>query len=80
MLKKQVLLDGEKCGEHKFSILDNSPHASEVEENVKAMSTCLKLTMVLATNNDKNTEFRSLSGQIATPEQKTDLLTFWETL
>lgn len=62
MLKKQVLLDGEKCGEHKFSILDNSPNASKVEENVKAISTYLKATVVLAINNDKNTEMRSLSG------------------
>lgn len=73
VLKKQVLLDGEKCGEHRFSIFDNSPHASKMEENVKAMSMLLKSTMVLTTNNDKNTELRSLSGQIATPEQKTDL-------
>ena len=34
--------------------------------------------MVLATN--KNTELKSLAGEIATPEQKKkDLLTFWET-
>ena len=65
-----MLLDGEKCGEHKFSILDNSPHALKEEENVKAMSTYLKSTMVLAINNDKNTKLRSLSGQIATLEQK----------
>ena len=53
MLKKQVLLDEEKCGEGKFNIIDSSPHAIKVDENVKAMSTFLQSTMVLAISNEK---------------------------
>lgn len=45
-----------------------------------AMLTFLQSTVALAISNDKNPELKSLSGQIAaTPEQKIDLLTFWET-
>ena len=48
------LLDGEKCDECKFDIVDNSPHISKAGENVQAMLTFLLSTMVLAVSDEKN--------------------------
>ena len=78
VLKQQLLLDGINLSENQFCILDTSTHSSRVEENVKCMSECIQSAEVLDTSGEKCEELTSLSGQVATPEQKNDLLSFWE--
>lgn len=77
MLKQEVLLDRENPTNSQFCILDASTHTSKVEENVTSMSECVESTKLLVTNGEKCEELKSLSGQVATPEQKKDLL-FWD--
>lgn len=76
-LKQQALLDGLGESTNRVSIFDTSPHAVKVEENVAAMINKLKSTNLL-TAGPAN-PLQSLSGQLAKPEQKRDLLSFWDT-
>ena len=78
VLKQQVLLEGKESQENQFSIFDCTPHASKIEENVKAMCVYVNSTSVLPMSSVRNEDLFSLSGQVAKPEQKNDLLSFWE--
>lgn len=75
-LKQQVLLDGLPGKFTGASIFDTSPHIARVEENVVAMIAKVKSTTLLAIGSTDG--LQSLSGQLATPEQEKDLLSFWE--
>lgn len=77
VLKQQALLDGLDESANRVSIFDIYPHAAKVEENVTAMMTKLKTTKLLSGDSTNTVQF--LSSQLAKPEQKKDLLSFWDT-
>ena len=80
VLKQQVLLDGDKSSNNQFCVVSlDSSTVLKVEENVKAMLSYVQSASVLSlTDNNSDGLLTSMSGQIATPEQKIDLLGFWE--
>ena len=74
-VKKSVLLDLDGTKNDKISVFDVAQQSIKREENINCM-----MTKVLSTNTldvvDEVRPLTSMSGQVATPEQKIDLLGF----
>ena len=80
-VKNEVLLKVGKSHGSRVSVFDNSPNSIKKEDNVKSMVAKIDTAESLAipANSGQPTRcLKSISGQVATPEQQVDLLGFWE--
>ena len=76
-----MLLKVGKSHGSRVSVFDNSPNSIKKEDNVKSMVAKIDTAESLAipANSGQPTRcLKSISGQVATPEQQVDLLGFWE--
>ena len=73
--ERNAVLDDTKTD--KVSVYDPSQQSIKREENIKCMMTKVQSSNTLDVL-DEVIPLTSLSGQVATPEQKIDLLGFWK--
>ena len=76
-VKHEVLLDVRQHQSCQHSLFDSSPHSVRTEDNVKCMITKAQTSNSLEVSCE-NERLKSLSGQVASPEQQIDLVGFWE--
>ena len=60
-----------------FSLFDPSPHSVRTEDNVNCMKTKVQTSQSLEVSCE-NSSLKSMSGEVASPEQHIDLVGFWE--
>ena len=74
-LRREVLLDADGSQCNKVSVFDPSPQSNKREENVKCMMTKVQASQSLSAVGETS-PLKSMSGQVATPEEEIDLIGF----
>ena len=76
-VKSEVMLSVDHSQRNKVGVFRDSPQSVKSEENVKCMMTKIHTSNLLS-SGEPGRCLTAVSGQVATPEQQTDLLGFWE--